>query len=168
MSEHALKHCSVCKRTKPPSEFNNDQQKSDGLASLCRQCASERQRKHYRKHRKRHQKRAQDYARRNPERIRAAKKKYDIEHRELHRRYALKRIFGITPEQWTEMFGDQNGCCAICGRPQMDFKKRFHVDHDHETGKVRGLLCYRCNSMLGMACDDPVRLQAAISYLRRV
>ena len=47
------------------------------------------------------------------------------------------------------MYNNQNGCCAVCGKHQSEFKRIFDVDHDHVTGKVRGLLCRSCNTGLG-------------------
>lgn len=60
------------------------------------------------------------------------------------RRHLLK--YGLTPEQYQEMFDRHDGACWLCGRTQ---KKRLSVDHDHVTNKVRGLLCNRCNTVLG-------------------
>lgn len=65
------------------------------------------------------------------------------------------------------MVAAQNGVCAICGNGETSKRQRsLSVDHDHETGAVRGLLCNRCNPMLGYARDDIAILQAAISYLQ--
>lgn len=62
---------------------------------------------------------------------------------DIHLRY----FHGITVDAYQEMFARQRGCCAICDQPQG--KRRLSVDHDHETGKTRGLLCHRCNVALG-------------------
>lgn len=56
--------------------------------------------------------------------------------------------YGITAEQYNQMFATQDGVCAICGRPPKT--KRLHVDHDHKTGKIRSLLCMMCNTKLGI------------------
>lgn len=76
-------------------------------------------------------------------------------------RYQLMRNYGLTPEQFRALFDAQNGLCAICQEPMED----PHVDHSHETGKVRGLLCARCNSGLGFFKDDPEALLRARLYL---
>jgi hypothetical protein len=59
----------------------------------------------------------------------------------------IKRKYGLTSEKYELMVQSQNNCCAICQRPAK--VRRMHVDHDHETGEVRGLLCYGCNASLG-------------------
>ena len=65
-------------------------------------------------------------------------------------------------QQYSEMFAAQHGRCLICNRPE---KWELRVDHDHITGKVRGLLCHKCNSGLGMFNDDLGLLQTAVHYL---
>jgi DNA anti-recombination protein RmuC len=77
----------------------------------------------------------------------------------------LKRVFGITLKQYRQMFKDQDGCCAICGISHNKLKVKLHVDHDHTTGKIRGLLCSICNISLGGFRDSPEILQKAIEYL---
>src|SRR5690349_20464048 len=73
------------------------------------------------------------------------------------RRWNLKAKFGITPEQVDAMLAEQGGGCAICGSKVSKTKisDRFHIDHDHKTNRVRGLLCNHCNVAIGMANDDP-------------
>lgn len=80
------------------------------------------------------------------------------------RRAKLKRLFGITPEQYDKMLAKQRGVCAICARQSPD-GRRLHVDHCHSTGKVRGLLCHDCNRGIGMFSDDVARLTQASLYL---
>jgi hypothetical protein len=87
------------------------------------------------------------------------------------REAALQRKFGITLHQYEKMLWDQEGLCAICGRPQSGKRGgviiQLCVDHDHETGQVRALLCTPCNIGLGNFGDDVERLMAAIRYLRK-
>ena len=61
----------------------------------------------------------------------------------------------------------QDGCCAICKKPQVEFKRAFAVDHDHKTGEIRGLLCSKCNITLGNSNDDVAILEQAIQYLNQ-
>lgn len=72
--------------------------------------------------------------------------------------------FGIAPGTWDAMLAAQGGGCAICGTTQWPGKGP-HGDHDHVTGRFRGILCHDCNLLLGNAKDDPARLRAAIEYL---
>ena len=76
----------------------------------------------------------------------------------------LIRQFGITAEQYDEMLASQSGGCAIC-RKTCSSGRRLAVDHDHATGKVRGLLCAKCNQGLGQFRDDPELLRVAMAYL---
>lgn len=79
----------------------------------------------------------------------------------------LKQTFGLTIEQYNQMFIDQAGCCAGCNRPQSAFKWRFAVDHDHTTGVIRGLLCNACNLSLGKLKDSISTLKNLINYLEK-
>ena len=93
-------------------------------------------------------------------------------YREKIRTNALAREYGITMAEYQTMHAAQSGLCLICQRPEMKVHRsgtpfRLVVDHDHATGRVRGLLCAKCNHLLGMAHDDPAVLTAAIAYLER-
>ena len=79
----------------------------------------------------------------------------------------LKRRYGITVADYKVMFENQKGLCAICEQHQDNFKRRFCVDHCHDTGIVRGLLCDNCNSGIGKLGDDIDYLKAAIMYLQK-
>ena len=76
----------------------------------------------------------------------------------------IKKRYGLTPTEYDRLFSDQNGKCAICGETPMT-KKGSVVDHCHETGRVRGILCQRCNTAIGMLYDDPLLLRKAATYL---
>lgn len=84
------------------------------------------------------------------------------------RRSHLKQKYGITPERYDELLAEQCAVCAICGGGEADARLyKLHVDHDHATGQVRGLLCGSCNTGIGLLKDDPIRLELALAYLRR-
>lgn len=85
----------------------------------------------------------------------------------MERKSKLKSTYGITPEQYEEMLAAQGGCCAICHAKKPGGRtKLFFIDHCHTTGKVRGLLCMRCNTGLGLFMDNQKFLSNAISYLK--
>jgi len=87
----------------------------------------------------------------------------------------LLKNFGISYRLYKKMFEKQNGLCAICGKQEVKVQRRgtsgievidsLNVDHDHETGQVRGLLCYRCNTALGKLYDDPELLRRGADYI---
>jgi len=81
------------------------------------------------------------------------------------RKRLLKKKYGITIIQYNEMFTSQNGECYICGTHQDKLRRALAVDHSHHTGKVRGLLCDKCNSLLGYENDNIETLKKAIEYL---
>lgn len=79
------------------------------------------------------------------------------------KRARLKSRYGLTPSGFLGFYKEQAGLCAICGGPPG--KQGLHVDHDHATGRVRGLLCFDCNSGLGKFRDHVGLLLRAVTYL---
>ena len=75
----------------------------------------------------------------------------------------MRRKFGMTLDDYNQMLADQGGGCAVCGTEPGT--KRLHIDHDHETLKVRGLLCHPCNVALGFVKDDVDILAGLMAYL---
>jgi hypothetical protein len=116
----------------------------------------------------------------HPERAKAAWQRWYHKHRDVilrkkkerrklfpeklkaeHRKANLKKYYGITPEEHQRMVASQDGMCLIC----LEKPRRLNVDHDHTTGKIRGMLCTTCNSGLGHFKDNPALLRLAIEYL---
>lgn len=83
---------------------------------------------------------------------------------ENKRNAQLKHRYGITLDQYNDMLEAQAGVCKVCGGPPMH-RGTYHVDHDHETGKIRGLLCHKCNVALGMVGDDIALLHKLAEYV---
>lgn len=87
----------------------------------------------------------------------------------------MRSRYGITLEDYGRLFNSQSGKCAICPFEGVDYiaapyasrKNRLHVDHDHETGAIRGLLCGHCNAAIGLMGDDPIRMRKASDYLEQ-
>ena len=92
---------------------------------------------------------------------------------EVNRNIQLYQKYGILLEDYERILEEQEGRCAICGMKAEHNVingrlKSLHVDHDHSTGTIRGILCSNCNTGLGMFKDDPTLLRNAIEYLRRI
>lgn len=81
------------------------------------------------------------------------------------RRYRLKKMFGITIDDFERMDAEQGGVCAICQKPPTGRQKNLCVDHCHTTGRVRGLLCDKCNRAIGLLDENPDTINRAVSYL---
>lgn len=77
----------------------------------------------------------------------------------------LSKNYNISPQDYNVMLMQQNHRCKICERHESEFKKKLHVDHCHDTGKVRGLLCPGCNLGIGKLGDNPLMLLKAVEYL---
>jgi hypothetical protein len=140
----------------------------DGYRNECKACNLAQRAAKYRENPEPTKARVRKWQADNPERVKAKLREYrDSGRRQANdRRTHLKRKYGITPEQYEEMLAAQGGGCAICQRPPRE-DISLHVDHDHETGTVRGLLCFRCNNALGDFDDDVVLMQMAAAYLDR-
>lgn len=142
-----MKQCGVCHEVKPFSHFGVNRQRKDGLQAECRPCRRAASRARY----------AADKAAQG----------------EGQRWRSVKSLYGLTRDGWMALFDAQNGQCAICPRmliiPQggRRDKDRTVIDHDHETGQVRGLLCGHCNLGIGYLADHPDRLRAAADYLEQ-
>lgn len=148
-----VKQCRDCGEMLPLSAFHRRKRSSDGASSYCRPCTAVRNRSYVKSNRARHNELSKQWVQDNPEK-----------RREVVRRNKLAAKYGITLEQYDDMLYLQRGRCAICLQPFAS-SKLTHVDHNHKTGQVRGLLCYNCNLMLGHALEERGTLLAAIRYL---
>lgn len=147
------KTCTKCGEEKPLSEFRINKQGRLGRHSRCRACEAQYQREKYKRNPERHAAYIKAWQERHPERAAAIK-----------RRCELRRNYGLTPEDYDSLLHQQQGGCAICG--QAPNGRALNVDHDHVTGRVRGLLCDDCNQAIGKLKDDPQLLLRAAKYLR--
>lgn len=145
-----MKQCRDCGCIKSKEEFIKNKLFSDGIDTLCLVCNRVRVKK---------------WRTVNPEKRKAQEKRESDPNKEYNRRKHLKNVYGISLEDYDLLYLKQDGCCAICGIHQSSIKQRFHLDHCHTTGKIRGLLCQHCNHLLGRARDTRRILQSAIDYL---
>jgi hypothetical protein len=131
-----MKHCPGCKQEKPRTSFAKNRGRVDGLQAHCKQCFSARYKK-------------------DPQ---------------VTRNHHLLSTYGLRPQDVELMLAQQQGMCAICRRPihtgqPYDRLTSAHVDHDHETGAVRALLCHFCNAGLGYFMDSFELLHTASLFL---
>lgn len=136
-----VKTCSKCDVEKTAEEFYEDPIGKFGLSAWCRQCTI-------------------DVATISARRRQQSMSEEIAEYLKFHH---IRSTYGLKEHEWFQMVKDQSGLCAICSEDP----EELFVDHDHETGAVRELLCGPCNSMLGDFKDDPTLMQQAILYLQQ-
>jgi hypothetical protein len=164
-----LKKCTKCEVEQPLTNYHAHPKLK--YHPRCKPCRAEDQREYYKA---------------NPEKFKAYKaraRNETVEERDarIQRRRAeapanrriaswkwhIRKTLGATAEQYEQMYTAQSGKCAICGTADPGGKRaRFSIDHCHDTGVIRGLLCVSCNSGLGYFKDDIPRLEKATEYLK--
>lgn len=159
-----MKTCKVCGREKFEDSFYVKDRKTGRLSGKCKDCQKEVSRKYYENNGEVMRERIYAYQKANPEvQARARAKRKANGKRRLQ---DIRQNYGVSPSQYAEMLERAGGLCEICGRvPSEVSKKGPCVDHCHDSGKVRGILCSPCNSALGGFRDDPEVLRKAIEYL---
>lgn len=149
--------CTRCNIEKSPSDFYKEKYKKSGYSSHCKSCKNK-------SHTKRAQspsarlkanKRSKDYRQKNSDAVRMGVKMA------VYKKLGLK----INKEQYQNLYAIQNGYCAICEKHRSTQKKDLSLDHDHNTGQIRGFLCDNCNTALGKFKDDTSLLLKAIEYI---
>lgn len=151
------KMCPRCKVIKPIAESRkagHGENRDSKVWHYCRPCNTEECRSRMR------------------DRIKSGQAR--LEYKEVYKTRRWKKLlkqYGITQDEYEQLESGQEFKCAICKQPEMRMYKdvlcRLVVDHDHETNKVRGLLCYACNLMLGYARDNISTMKEAINYLEQ-
>jgi hypothetical protein len=167
------KHCPRCARTQPDDAFVKIVRRGKpALSSWCKECRREQERAW----RQNNQEKYREQERRRSERRRQdpEQQAYYAEYKRRYRKTPagrlevraarLRREYGLTVQQFEAMLEVQGGRCLICRNPPRS-GAHLHVDHCHNTGKIRGLLCFGCNGGLGAFRDDIGRMRAAIAYL---
>lgn len=147
VDENGCKPCSKCGEAKPVAEFSRNKHRSSGYDAHCKKCH-----------------------RRMPSQHGEARRKAS---RDWYRRNGMARLrqtlYGLTPDEYDALMEKQAGVCAICGEPETQTyqgnPKCLAVDHCHDTGAVRGLLCSKCNVAIGMLNHDLGLLDRARVYL---
>jgi len=162
------KVCTKCKKEKPLDKFNKNKR---GLRAQCAQCDIDYAIQYRAKHREKMNAATRKWYKSNPEKVKAYSQRYREKHleriqrkqRENNKKYYDKYTYGLEENARLKMYNTQRGQCAICNQPfALD---KTCVDHDHKTGKIRGLLCYRCNILLA-GLDDEEFNRKARAYLK--
>lgn len=161
-----IKKCVKCGVEQPLESFYRASGTRDGHRGDCKSCFRARAKARYPQVREANIARARKWREDTLERFQENQRRMrNTPEGKLRQRAGhLKRKFGMTIEQYDAMLEAQGGGCSICGRPPRD-DISLHVDHDHSTGKVRGILCFRCNNALADFNEDATVLQKAIGYL---
>lgn len=142
------KRCWDCKKIKPLVGFYKNKAQPDGTSSTCKVCSKKYTSNYYKQNKLTVVQKQKDYRKRNERKVISQK---------------LYAKYGITSLQKEQMLQDQNYRCLI-GLEKLTYKTA-HVDHCHTTGRIRGLLCNKCNVGLGMFGDRPDTLKRAVKYL---
>lgn len=133
---------------------------------LCNPCNNAKAKRYRERHgdklRAATRRRLAAYRERNRESWRARMNAWAAANRDRVRGYALKRRYGITLDQYRDLLKKQGGRCAVCRQLK---KRTLHVDHDHGTGEVRGLLCDHCNRLLGFLGDTLPKMRKRVAVL---
>lgn len=158
------KPCRLCGEVKPFEEFYRADGMRDGCRNECKACFKAQARARYDSAAA--VERARQWALRNPERAAQYRKEYRDrpERKRAMRDGYYRRTYGLSADDVDTILDAQGGGCAICGELPEKLGK-LHLDHDHVTGDIRGLLCQPCNHALGLFQDDPELLRAAVAYL---
>lgn len=143
------KKCSKCFTTKGYDLFHKSKSSKDGIYSYCKICTAIDAKIRYKKHRG----------------LLSTSKKYRGKFRRREKKARLKFSYKLNIDTFDKMYSNQEGHCAICNNKYSDSK--LFVDHNHKTGKVRQLLCIRCNSGIGRAKENIKILENAIKYLEK-
>lgn len=154
-----MKKCYLCLQTKSVDEFYRDKTRKDGLTTKCKQCSRTYVKKNIDPNR------THKYCSKCKVTLPLesfAKSKVADGYQSACRTCRSLLPYNITPEEYHGMMEQQAGACAICGEVE-----KLVVDHCHETQKVRGLLCIKCNWGLGHFKDSHERLTSAAEYLQR-
>lgn len=157
-----------CGKAKPLDDFYRAAGMRDGYRNDCKGCMKLVRRAWYERNRDYAIERTKRWRDRNPEKFEAWKQRNRDENRqrlsELNRQGHLRRKYGLTVDDYEFLRVAQGDACAICGNPD---PSGLHVDHHHESGLIRGLLCGKCNKAIGLLKEDPALFDAASSYLQR-
>lgn len=160
------KLCSQCGLEKPINEFYNCKAGKHGKSSWCTSCSKEYRAKYRLEHRDHLNALGRKSYYDNFDKRKSQIKQYQKAHPEQAKASKIKRKYQMSFREYNEMLERQEEKCAICGKHKSEVRqKTLAVDHDHNTGKIRELLCIKCNLGIGNLQDDPLLVLKAYNYL---
>jgi hypothetical protein len=162
--------CTTCEKFLPKEKFHKKTQNKNGYSYKCRRCTSEygkRNRNSDPNFAEKHKLRGQKWYTENKEDKLLKNKEWRENNISKYREINLKSRFGINNTQYEEMLNLQSNSCSICKKHKDEFTYHLVVDHCHVTGKIRGLLCKKCNLGIGHLNDDITILENSIEYLKK-
>lgn len=168
-----MRICSRCKTAKPIERFySHPLCKPNGTRKQCKDCTNEYKRSVHKKNPTINRNRNNAYAAANRDKLAEWQRLNRKNAPDRHKGYQLKKSFGITLEQFKKMEADQKSLCALCNQPEKTILKsgkikHLAVDHDHNTGLIRKLLCWECNTAIGKLNHDPELLRKAAAYIEK-
>lgn len=163
-----MKRCKHCQESKPLDQFYGDKKARDGRRPECKKCTAAIRAAKYAADPQKYIARVKRWQQDNSERLNAYRRDYRKrpDRKRADRDGHLRRKFGIGLRDYEVMLFVQYGGCLLCGDPPPE-NGSLHVDHDHDTGEVRGLLCVSCNNALGAFKDSREILLRAVAYVDR-
>ena len=161
-----MKACRICEQDKPLTEFTKQKNSKDGLDNRCRPCRAILKKEYYEKNKEQILSKNAEWAKNNRMVTRAIQKRYRDNNPDKCKERWLLRKYKINLAEYNKIFEKQEGKCKGCNRHQLEFEIALAVDHCHETGEIRGLLCADCNLALGKVQDNIETLQNLINYLK--
>jgi hypothetical protein len=166
-----LKRCPGCGVEKPAGDYHR---RLGALASQCKPCVAAYSKAYNVANAERLRAKKAEWRERNRAKLRAEARRrhHTLKHDPAYKRdkalHVLQMKYGVTPIEYVAMLAGQDGACAICRLPAAEnVHGRLHLDHDHATERVRGLLCEKCNMGLAKFRDQPAFLRAAADYLEK-
>lgn len=153
--------CSSCKQSKLAEDFHKNKNRHTGLAQSCKKCQKKASADYYKRNRVAILERTTYYQKVNSK----TRSKYK-------RNWHLQKQYRISQVDYDKLFKAQHGLCAICHEPETKINSKTKniqplcVDHDHQTGRIRGLLCCKHNRTIGLLGDDLRSLEMVTDYLR--
>lgn len=144
------KVCTKCKLSKSSEDYHKQTNSKDGYSNWCKVCGYDN---------------LKIWRKKNPDKIKKNAKNFRINNPKAYYNSQYKSKYGISIEEYNRLFDIQKGQCKICKIDSKELPRKLAVDHNHVTGKVRGLLCGNCNVAIGNLKESVIIIKEALNYL---